>query len=120
MRKLTTKEEEIMQVIWKLEKAFIQEIRDGLPEPQPHYNTVSTMLKIMEEKEFVAKEKLGNMYRYFPIISKEDYQTEAVDDILEKYFDNSYSSLIAHFANREKIGEKELKDILKLIQSKKS
>lgn len=120
MKKLTPKEEEIMQVLWKLEKAIVRELVDALPEPKPHYNTVSTMVKILEEKGFVDHEKWGNMYRFFPIVSKDDYQAEEMDDLLEKYFDSSYTNLIAHFAKKEKISEEELKEILQLIQSKKS
>ncbi|MEL6926884.1 MAG: BlaI/MecI/CopY family transcriptional regulator, partial [Bacteroidota bacterium] len=74
---------------------------------------------ILMDKQFVDREKIGNMYRFFPTISKDDYQTEAVDDLLEKFFDNSYTKMIAHFANREKISEAELKDILNLIRKKK-
>ncbi len=119
MLKLTKKEEEIMQVIWTLEEAFIKEVVDRLPIPKPHYNTVSTIIKILEEKGFVKHVKFGNMHRYMPLVSKDDYQTDAVDDIIEKYFDNSYMNLIAHFANKEKINESELKEIISLIKSKK-
>ena len=120
MKKLTPKEEEIMQVLWKLEKAIVRELVDALPDPKPHYNTVSTMVKILEEKGFVDHEKWGNMYRFFPIVSRDDYQAEEMDDLLEKYFDSSYTNLVAHFAKKEKISEEELKEILQLIQSKKS
>ena len=120
MKKLTKKEEEIMQVIWHLGKAFIKEIVDELPEPKPHYNTVSTMVKILEEKEFVKHEKYGNMYRYQPLVPKETYQGEVVDDVLEKYFDNSYINMIAHFAKKENMSEREVNEIIQLIKSNQS
>lgn len=120
MLKLTKKEEEIMQIIWRLNQAFIKEIVASLPEPKPHYNTVSTIVKILEDKGFVTHKKFGNVKQFQPVVSKDSYQTEAVDDIIEKYFDSSYKNLIAHFADKEKINESELKEILKLIQSKKS
>ena len=112
MEKLTKKEEEIMRVIWKLEKAFIQDIVDDLPEPKLHYNTISTVVKFLHEKKFVEKRKYGNMYQYHPLVSQEDYKSEAMDDMAEKFFDNSYTNMIAHFASKEKISEEELKDIL--------
>lgn len=120
MKKLTKKEEEIMQVVWQLGNAFIKDIVEKLPEPKPHYNTVSTMVKILEEKHFLKYEKYGNMYRYTPIISKEIYQGEVVDDVLEKYFDNSYVNMIAHFAGKEKISESEITEIINLIKSQQS
>ena len=119
MKKLTKKEEEIMHVLWQLNNAFVKEIVDALPEPKPHYNTVSTMLKILEEKEFILHERYGNMLRYSPIVSKDSYQTDAVGDIIEKYFDNSYANLVAHFAKNENISRGELEEILLTIKNNK-
>lgn len=119
MKKLTRKEEEIMQILWNLDKAFIKEIVEAMPNPKPHYNTVSTMMKILEEKNFVSHSKFGNMLQYQPKVRKEDYKTDAVGDLLEKYFDNSHMNMIAHFAKTEDLSEEQLKEILKLIQSKK-
>ena len=119
-KKLTAREEEIMQLLWKMKKAFIKELVEAMPEPKPHYNTVSTMVKILKEKGFVNLIKYGNIYQVHPILTKDDYQVEEADDLVKKYFDNSYSSMIAHFATKEKISEAELIDIIKLIQSKKS
>lgn len=116
MQKLTRKEEEIMQVMWKLGKAFVKEIQDDLPEPKPHYNTVSTMIKILEEKEFLERKKIGNMYQYFPRVEKTTYQADAADDLLEKYFDGSSVNIIAHFAKKENMTEEEIKEIINLIQ----
>ena len=120
MQKLTRKEEEIMQVLWKLEKAFIKEILEELPGPKPHYNTVSTMIKILEEKQFIEREKFGNMYRYHPIVSKSSYQSDAADDLLEKYFDGSSVNIIAHFAKKENMSEQEVQEIINIINASKS
>ncbi len=116
---MTTKEEEIMQILWKLDRAFIKDILDEMPSPKPHYNTVSTMMKILEEKKFVSAKKYGNMLQYEPAVKKEDYKTDAVGDILEKYFDNSYINMIAHFAKNENMSEQEITDIINLIKTKK-
>ena len=106
-----------MHVLWQLDKAFVKEIQEALPPPQPHYNTVSTMLKILAEKEFIQHEKIGNMLRYKPMVSKANYKKEAVGDIIEKYFDNSYANMVAHFAKNENISSIELEEILNAIKN---
>ena len=119
MQKLTAREEDIMQEIWKLEKAFIRDVVDAMPKPKPHYNTVSTIIKILEEKGFLAHEKFGKMYRYFPLISKDTYQQSAIGEVVQNYFDNSYLNIVTYFAKKEKISEEELKAILDLIKNQK-
>lgn len=119
MVKLAKREEQIMQVFWELEKAFIKEIIPHLPDPKPHYNSVATMVKILEDKGFLDHETIGNVYRYFPIISKEDYQKHAMKDIVSQYFDNSYPRMLAFFAKQQNLSESELNEILNLIKSNK-
>ncbi len=119
MQKLAKREEQIMQALWKLQKGFVKEIIEELPDPKPHYNSVSTMVRILAEKGFVAHEAFGKTHRYYPIVTKEEYQKEAVGDVLDKYFDNSPSKMVAYFAEKEKISEDELKEILKMIQGDK-
>lgn len=119
MIKLAKREEQIMQVFWELEKAFIKEIIPHLPDPKPHYNSVATMVKILEDKGFLDHESVGNVYRYFPIISKEDYQKHAMKDIVSQYFDNSYPRMLAFFAKEQNLSETELNEILNLIKSNK-
>jgi BlaI family penicillinase repressor len=119
MQKLAKREEQIMQVLWRLEKAFVKEIIAGLPSPKPHYNSVATIVRILEEKGFLDHESFGNTFRYFPLISKETYQRQTLGDIVKQYFNNSYPSMLAFYAKEEKISKAELKEILKLIQSKK-
>ncbi|MFT4762249.1 MAG: BlaI family penicillinase repressor [Paraglaciecola sp.] len=118
MKKLAKREEQIMQVLWDLEKAFVKEIVEKLPEPKPHYNTVSTIIQVLKKKGFVDHKSYGNTHQYFPLIAKEIYQKEAVGDVISKYFDNSYSKMVAYFAKEEKISEDELKDILDMIKKK--
>jgi len=119
MQKLAKREEQIMQVFWNLEKAFIKEVIPELPDPKPHYNSVATMVKILEEKGFLSHESIGNIFRYFPVITKEDYQKHAMKDIVSQYFDNSYPSMLAFFAKEQKISESELNEILEIIKSSK-
>ena len=120
MIKLAKREEQIMQVFWKLEKAFIKEIIPHLPNPKPHYNSVATMVKILEEKGFLDHDSVGNVYRYFPTISREDYQKHAMKDIVSQYFDNSYPRMLAFFAKEQNLTEDELQEILHMIKTDKS
>jgi predicted transcriptional regulator len=119
MDKLTTKEEEIMQVLWRLKKAFVKEVVNELPEPKPHYNTVSTVIRKMEDKGFIKHEALGNTHRYYPSISKEDYRTRYFSNAIQNYFEDSYKNVVSFFASEEKISADELREIIKIIENKK-
>ena len=115
MKKLAKREEEFMQVLWRLEKAFIKDIIEELPEPKPHYNTVSTMIRILKKKGFVGHEAVGGSHQYYPIITQESY----LGDVLNTYYGNSYKNLVAHFAKEEKISPEELEEIINMIKKKK-
>ena len=119
MQKLAKREEQILQVYWDLGKAFIKEVIPQLPEPKPHYNSVATMVKILEEKGFLDHDSVGNVYRYFPVISREDYQKHAMKDIVSQYFDNSYPRMLAFFAKEQNLTEDELQEILHMIKTDK-
>ena len=119
MVKLAKREEQIMQVYWDLGKAFIRDIIPLLPDPKPHYNSVATMVKILEEKGFLDHEVVGNMYSYYPVVSREDYQKHALKDIVTQYFGNSYTRMLAYFAREQNLGEAELKEILEIIKTEK-
>ena len=119
MIKLAKREEQIMQVYWELGPAFIKEVIPHLPDPRPHYNSVATMVKILEEKGFLDHETVGNVYRYFPTVSREEYQKHDMKDIVKKYFGNSYPRMLAFFAKEQKLTESQLKEILDMIKSDK-
>ncbi|WP_350292627.1 BlaI/MecI/CopY family transcriptional regulator [uncultured Croceitalea sp.] len=119
MEKLAKREEQIMQAFWKLNKAFVKEVVQELPDPKPHYNSVATMVRILEEKGFLNHKAYGKTFQYYPVVSEETYKNSLVNSVVDKYFDKSYSKMIAHFAENEKISEKDLKRILQLIKSKK-
>lgn len=118
MEKLTNKEEEVMQVLWKLKKGFVKEVIAELPKPKPHYNTVSTVIRKMEDKGFVKHETFGNTHRYFPTISKEEYRKKYFSNAIQNYFENSYKNVVSFFANEEKISADELREILRIIEQK--
>jgi BlaI family transcriptional regulator, penicillinase repressor len=118
MQKLTNKEEEIMQILWKLEKAFVKEVMAEITEDQPHYNTLSTIIRNLEEKGYVAYNAFGNTHQYFPIVKMEDYRKRFMNSAIETYFDNSYKNMVSFFAEEQKISADELREILAIIEKK--
>jgi len=119
MEKLTPKEEEVMQALWKLKKAFVKEILAEMPNSKLHYNTVSTLVRKLEEKGFVNYEAFGKTHRYFPKVSKETYSAYFMKNATQKFFDSSYKNMVSFFAQEEKISAKELREILEIIENKK-
>ncbi|HSD15317.1 MAG TPA: BlaI/MecI/CopY family transcriptional regulator [Flavobacterium sp.] len=119
MQKLTNKEEEVMHILWKLKKAFVKEVLAEITEDQPHYNTLSTIIRNLEEKGYVGHNAFGNTHQYYPIVSKEDYRKGFMNTAIENYFNNSYKSMVSFFAKEEKISAKELREILEMIEQKK-
>ena len=116
MQKLTNKEEEIMKILWRLEKAFVKEIRAELEGDTPHYNTLSTIVRNLEEKNYVSHEAFGNTHRYYPLVTKEDYRKRFISNTLADYYDNSYKSMVSFFAKEQKISIEELREIINLIE----
>jgi len=120
MKKLAQREEQIMHVLWNHGPLFVKEIVELLPEPKPHYNSVSTMVRILATKGFIGHKAFGKSHQYFAEVPKEEYQEKAVDEVLGSFFNNSVSELVSYFAKNEQIDESELEKILKLIKNKKS
>ncbi len=118
MQKLTNKEEEIMQILWKLEKAFVKEVLAEITEEQPHYNTLSTIIRNLEEKGFVSHNAFGNTHQYYPIVKMEDYRKRFMNTAIDTYFDSSYKNMVSFFAQEEKISAEELREILAMIENK--
>mgnify|MGYP001342903831 FL=1 len=119
MQKLTNKEEEIMHILWKLEKAFVKDVLGEIQEDKPHYNTLSTIIRHLEEKGFVSYNAFGKTHQYFPIVDKEAYKERFMNTAIENYFNNSYKNVVSFFAKEEKISVDELKEIIALIEQKK-
>ncbi|HPI53811.1 MAG TPA: BlaI/MecI/CopY family transcriptional regulator [Chitinophagaceae bacterium] len=112
MEKLTRLEEEIMLILWKLEQAFVKDIIDEMPEPKPHYNTISTMMKLLQEKQFVSYTAYGKTYQYFPLISKETYCSAQVKPMLKNYFEGSTKNLVSFFVKEKNISVTELEKLV--------
>ncbi|MFC4739214.1 BlaI/MecI/CopY family transcriptional regulator [Flavobacterium ponti] len=118
MQKLTNKEEEIMHILWNLKKAFVKDVLAEIVEDKPHYNTLSTIIRNLEEKGYVSYTAYGNTHQYYPIISKEAYRKEFMNTAIENYFNNSYKNMVSFFAEEQKISAKELREILDIIEKK--
>ncbi|MBZ4040754.1 BlaI/MecI/CopY family transcriptional regulator [Flavobacterium hibisci] len=117
MQKLTNKEEEIMHILWKLKKAFVKEVQAEITVEQPHYNTLSTIIRNLEEKGFVSHNAFGNTYQYYPVISLEAYSKKYMKTAIDNYFNSSYKNMVSFFAKEEKISAAELREILAMIES---
>lgn len=118
MKTLTKAEEQIMQVIWKLNKAFLREILDELPAPKPHTNTVATIIKILVEKEFVGITVFGRTHQYYPLISKEIYSKGTMKNLVKGYFDGSFSNAVSFMVKENNISLDELELLLKQLKKK--
>ena len=118
MEKLSVKEEEIMHILWKIKKAFVKEIIELIPDPKPHYNTVSTIVRNLEQKGFIDHEDFGTTYRYFAAVSKEDFVKQNLKKDVKKYFDNSYKSLVSSLVESNEISLEEVKELIELAKKK--
>ena len=119
MEKLTNKEEEVMHILWRLKKAFVKDILEEITEDKPHYNTLSTIVRKLEDKGYVAYKAYGKTHQYYPIVKKEDYRKGFFGKAIDNYFNNSYKNVVSFFAKEEKISVDELKDIIKELEKNK-
>lgn len=118
IKTLTKAEEEIMQVLWKLENAFLRDILDALPAPKPHQNTVATILKILVEKEFAGIEVFGRTHRYFPRVSKETYSKSTIKNVVRKYFEGSFSDAVSFMVKENSLSLEDLELLVKQLKKK--
>ena len=118
MDKLTKKEEEVMKILWKLKKAFVKDIQAKYPDPKPHYNSVSSLVRILQDKGIVGFKQYGNTYEYFPLLSREEYRKVFMKEIISDYFDNSFPRAVASFIEGENLDPEEIEEIINLIKSK--
>lgn len=118
MKTLTKAEEQIMQVLWKLEKAFLREIIDVLPNPKPHSNTVATIVKILVEKEFVAINLYGRMHQYYPLISKDAYSKSTIKNFVKGYFEGSFSNAVSFMIKEKNLSVEDLELLIRELKKK--
>ena len=115
MKELTRAEEQIMQILWDIDNGFINDILQHFPEPRPAYNTVSTIVRILEKKGFVNYEAFGKSHRYYPVISKKEYTRSFMKRFMSGYFDNSYKELVSFFTREGNMSIEELEEIKKIM-----
>lgn len=117
MIELTRAEEEVMQILWELGKCFVKDIVEKMPEPKPAYNTVSTVVRILQKKGFVGYTAFGKTHEYFPLVAKENYTREYVNGFVQSYFNSSYKGLVSFFATENRLSIRELEEIKALVES---
>ena len=122
MKELTRSEEQIMQILWKIGKGFVNDILDRIPEPKPAYNTVSTIVRILEKKGFVKYTAFGKSHQYYPSVSKREYTRTFLRRFVYNYFGNSYKEMVSFFTQEENLSMDEMDEIRKFMkeQIKKS
>lgn len=116
MKQLTRAEEQIMQVLWKLEKAFVKDIIVHLPDPKPAYNTVSTIIRILEKKGFVGYKAYGKTHEYYHLIDKPEYTQKYLRNFVKNYFSNSYKQMVSFFAKQENLSISEMEEMRRMIE----
>ncbi|MBR5670437.1 MAG: BlaI/MecI/CopY family transcriptional regulator [Bacteroidales bacterium] len=117
--KLTAKEEMLMNIFWEHGSLFIRDLIGYIPDPKPHYNTVATLVKFLEEKGFVEREPMANSFRYKVKISERQYRGNTISDVVARYYDNSYLSLVSQFVEEDKMDLQQLKDLIAQIENNK-
>lgn len=116
MRELTRAEEQLMQILWDIEKGFVKDILAKLSAPKPAYNTVSTIIRILERKGFVQHKAYGKSHEYYPIVSKDEYRSFTIKNLLAGYFSDSFSNLASFFARDKNLDVKEMEKILEEVK----
>ena len=115
-KELTHAEQEVMHILWKKEKAFVKDIVEEFPQPRPAYNTVSTIIRILESKGFVGHKAYGKSHEYFPLIEKEKYMKGFLKNVMKSYFGNSFQNMVSFFAKENKMTTKDLDELMKEVK----
>lgn len=115
MRELTRAEEQVMQVLWKIKKGFVKDVLEHFDEPKPAYNTVSTIIRILQDKGFVNHKAYGRTHEYYPLITKDEYSKSHLSSFVNDYFSNSFGQMVSFFAKEKEISVKEMEEIMKIM-----
>lgn len=119
MKSLTRAEEQVMKVLWRLGNGLLMEVVENMPNPQPHKNTVATILKTLVDKEFVQIEQVGRIHRYHPQVSKNDYSKASLTNVVKGYFEGSFSNVVSFLVDEKKLSVEDLELLLKQLKKKK-
>jgi predicted transcriptional regulator len=117
MRDLTRAEEQVMQVLWKIKKGFVKDILEHFDDPKPAYNTVSTIVRILQEKGFVTHKAYGRTHEYYPVVTKSEYSKSHISTFVNDYFSNSFEKMVSFFAKGKSISLHEMEEIMKIMDS---
>ncbi|MDR3696204.1 BlaI/MecI/CopY family transcriptional regulator [Mucilaginibacter sp.] len=120
IKELTKAEEQVMQILWQLKEAIVKDIIEEMPEPKPAYNTVSTVVRVLEAKGFIDHKAYGNSHVYFPAVQEADYKKFTFDKMMKNYFNNSYQSLVSFIADEKKLDINELDELTRLLNNLKN
>ena len=118
MKKLTTAEEEVMQILWKIGKGFVKDLIEHMPEPKPAYNTVSTIVRILETKGFIGHTAYGKTHEYFPLVSQEEYSNSYLHNIISGYFSGSFTKMVSFFVKQNDLDIKEVEALMQHLKTK--
>jgi len=116
LKELTRAEDQVMQILWKLQKGFVKDIIEQMPEPKPAYNTVSTIVRILETKGFIDHKAYGKTHEYFPTISRERYTKFYLNNLIKGYFNGSFQNLVSFFAKENKLNAQDVEKLLKELK----
>ena len=119
MNTLTKAEEQVMQILWNEKEGFVKDLLQHFPEPKPAYNTVSTIIRILEKKGFVDHRSFGKSHQYYPLISREQYRNERFDGLMKDYFNNSMKQVLSHFGRNGSLSMKEADEIIAIMEELK-
>jgi BlaI family penicillinase repressor len=120
VKELTKAEEQVMQILWQLKEAIVKDILEEMPEPKPAYNTVSTVVRVLEGKGFVGHKAYGNSHVYFPSVQEADYKKFTFDKMMKNYFSNSYQSLVSFLVKEKNLSIEELEELTRLAETLKN
>lgn len=118
MKRLTSKEEEILGYFWAKGPLFVRELLDLQEEPKPHYNTLSTIVRTLEEKGYIGYKVFGNTHQYYVLISEDEYRKKTLKQVVDKYFDNSYTRVVSTLIEEEALTLDELQELIQQIKNK--
>ena len=119
IKELTKAEDQVMQILWKIGKGVVKDIMEEMPEPKPAYNTVSTIVRILETKGFVDHKAYGKTHEYFPTLTKEKYTKFYLNNLIKGYFDGSFQNLVSFFARENKLDTKDIEKLMNEIKNQK-
>lgn len=116
---LTQKEEEVIRIFWEHGPLLVKEALEFFPEPKPHINTLSTVIRVLEKKGYMGHEKQGGTYRYHALLNKDTYKKSTLMSMLRNYFDNSFKSLVSALVEEKQLSEEEIKECIDIIEKNK-